>query len=194
MNMIDTKSKSMAESDTARLDATQADALQVDAPQPHAMQPRHAMAIEPQPEQTLAEQISELSQWLAETDIGLLELRTAKGRIRLLRNAGTGLVDNDPIDVDSRGDHGELLASEDEPTAHVVASSVGAFLRNHPLCDAPLTSPGDQVAVGQIVGLLRIGALLLPVEAPCDGTVVDCLVADGTAVGYGTPLFTLTHD
>ena len=56
---------------------------------------------------------------------------------------------------------------------------------------APLAPPGARVPQGQPLGLLRIGALLLPVPAPHDGRVAGVLDAHGTAVGHGTPLVDL---
>jgi acetyl-CoA carboxylase biotin carboxyl carrier protein len=50
------------------------------------------------------------------------------------------------------------------------------------------------VRAGQTLGLLQIGALLLPVTAPHDGAVVGTLVPHGAAVGYGTPLLQLQPD
>lgn len=37
----------------------------------------------------------------------------------------------------------------------------------------------------------EIGSLLLPVCAPRDATLAATLIAHGTTVGYGTPLFEL---
>ncbi|WP_432727455.1 biotin/lipoyl-containing protein [Variovorax sp. W6] len=55
----------------------------------------------------------------------------------------------------------------------------------------PLARIGARVEAGQAVGLMKIGPLLLPVVAPQAGIVDGIRVADGTAVGYGTPLLEL---
>lgn len=55
----------------------------------------------------------------------------------------------------------------------------------------PLVRIGARVEAGQTVGLLKIGPLLLPVAAPQAGIVDGVHVADGAAVGYGTPLLEL---
>jgi acetyl-CoA carboxylase biotin carboxyl carrier protein len=65
------------------------------------------------------------------------------------------------------------------------------FLHSHPLAAAPLVRIGERVETGQTVGLLKIGALLLPVAAPQVGIVDRIHAADGLAVGYGTPLVDL---
>jgi acetyl-CoA carboxylase biotin carboxyl carrier protein len=56
---------------------------------------------------------------------------------------------------------------------------------------APLAPVGAQVRAGAAIGLLQIGALLLPVSAPQAAIVAGLRVAHGTLVGYGTPLIDL---
>lgn len=119
---------------------------------------------------------------LAGTDIAQLEFRTAHGDIFLVRRdvgaAGTAAPDID----------------ESAPATAVAASSVGIFLRQHPLRDTPLVEAGQDVAAGQIIGFLRIGALLLPVAAARDGVVLDVPAAHGDLVGYGATLIRLLPD
>jgi acetyl-CoA carboxylase biotin carboxyl carrier protein len=76
------------------------------------------------------------------------------------------------------------LPSAERPDA-AQAPIAGRFLHAHPLHDAPLASPGKHVKAGQPVGLVQVGALLLPVSAPHDGVVALMLAADGSLVGYG---------
>jgi acetyl-CoA carboxylase biotin carboxyl carrier protein len=104
-----------------------------------------------------------LREWLVGTGIGLLELRTPEHTI-ILRSA--------------------------EPAA-IRAPSLGVFLHGHPSTEGLLARAGQTVRKGDAVGLLRIGALLLPVLAPHDGVIVDHLAEDGVIVGYGAPLLRL---
>jgi acetyl-CoA carboxylase biotin carboxyl carrier protein len=129
--------------------------------------------------QDIALRTPQLAAWLAGTDIGLLELRTPQGILRLGRQ-GDDIV--------------ELPAEVAEAEAALVlinAPSVGVFLHSHPLAAAPLVRTGERVEAGQTVGLLKIGPLLLPVTAPQAGIVDGVHAADGLAVGYGTPLVDL---
>lgn len=131
------------------------------------------------------EQVQQLSAWLAATDIGLLELRGPEGHL-CLRNDGARVeVVQDAAPAAARTQLAEA------PSRVATAASVGVFLHRHPLRDAPLAAPGAAVRAGQTLGLLQIGALLLPVAAPHDGIVAGTLVAHGTSVGYGTPLVEL---
>ncbi|NVM87037.1 acetyl-CoA carboxylase biotin carboxyl carrier protein [Variovorax sp. SG517] len=121
--------------------------------------------------------VSRLVAWLAGTDIGLLELRTPEGTLRLARQ-GDEIV--------------ELPQDEEEiEPVPIKAPSLGVFLHGRPLATAPLARTGARVEAGQALGLLKIGPLLLPVTAPRAGVVDGIHVADGVAVGYGTPLLDL---
>lgn len=129
--------------------------------------------------QDVALQASQLAAWLANTDIGLFELRTPQGTLRLGRQ-GDDIV--------------ELQAGVTEAETELVsvrAPSVGVFLHSHPQAAAPLLRTGQRVEAGQTVGLLKIGLLLLPVTAPLAGIVDGIHVANDVAVGYGSPLVDL---
>jgi len=130
------------------------------------------------------DRIETISAWLAATDIGLLELRGPGTRLRL-RNDGGGL----PVRGEPIADASPAAAPGGSVTAN--AASVGVFLHRHPLRETALAPIGSRVGAGQPVGLLQIGALLLPLCAPGAGTVTGLRVAHGTAVGYGTPLVDL---
>lgn len=125
------------------------------------------------------EQLRQMAEWLAGTDIGLLELRTPHGMVRLGRNGSPA---------------GEVVQLNEPAPTVVTASSVGAFLHAHPLHEAPVVRPGERVTAGQDLGLLQIGPLLLPVDAPVAGRVSLVHVETGRAVGYGTALFDLRAD
>ena len=127
--------------------------------------------------QDTALRTSQLATWLAGTDIGLLELRTPQGTLRLERQG------DDIVELPEE-------EAESEPLS-IHAPSVGVFLHSHPLAAAPLVRIGQRAEAGQTVGLLKIGPLMLPVPAPQAGIGDGMPVADGLAVGYGTPLVDL---
>ncbi len=124
--------------------------------------------------------VQQLSAWLAATDIDLLELH-GPGEHLCLRRDGAR-VEIVP---------GDALQDDPGQRAVATAASVGVFLHGHPLRGEALASPGTVVRAGQVLGLLQIGALLLPVTAPAEGIVQAVLVARGVTVGYGTPLVEL---
>ncbi|MBU6498255.1 MAG: hypothetical protein KGQ40_06985, partial [Rhodospirillales bacterium] len=77
------------------------------------------------------------------------------------------------------------------PADVLAAPAPGVFLPSHPLQGAPLAPAGTVLAAGDPVGLLRIGALLLPVPAPRRAMAGATLAEAGQAVGYGDPLIEL---
>lgn len=126
--------------------------------------------------------IEQLAMWLAATDIATLELRGAGGLVRLSRR-GVAVDDSGPAQA------GEGRAAPHGVT--IVADTPGIFLHGHPLRENPLVECDGEVRPGQIVGLLRVGAVLLPVRATQGGRVAGYWTEDGAAVGYGAPLVEL---
>ncbi len=76
----------------------------------------------------------------------------------------------------------------------VGAPCVGLFLRTHPLRTDPLAETGRFVAAGAVLGLLRVGPLLVEIRAPEAGTVSGVVADEGALVGFGTPLFRLLRE
>lgn len=135
--------------------------------------------------QDTSQRAAELAAWLAGTDIDLLELRTPHGTLRLGRQG------DDIVELPGQEETDEKDETAEAETVAVKASSVGVFLRSHPLATQPLASIGQHVQAGQLIGLLNIGPLLLPVAAPQAGIVDALHVQGGVAVGYGTALVDL---
>jgi acetyl-CoA carboxylase biotin carboxyl carrier protein len=140
--------------------------------------------------QSQIDQLRQLSQWLAGTDITLLEL-SGPDRVVRLR-----------VDPAWQALQRARAAAPPPPTAPaspaalpattiVRAGSVGVLLHAHPLRAEPLVNVGEKVAAGQTLALLKIGLVLLAVPAPRAGTLLRLLAADGSAVGFGTPLIEL---
>ena len=133
--------------------------------------------------------LQQLSASLDDAGIGLLELRGPGVLLRLGRDA----ADVAPVGEQS-------VATPDAPTyapsssTTVNAPAAGIFLHTHPMQSTPLAPVGAPVGAGAPVGLLQIGALLLPVTAPRAAVVAGLRVEHGTTVGYGTPLIELAPD
>ena len=128
--------------------------------------------------------IDQLSAWLAETDIAVLELRGPTGSLRLER-------DGDACQAHSQAPIGPAMPAASPSQVTVSAQSPGIFLHHHPLHTMSLVQTGSSVTAGKVLGLLQIGALLLPVKAPCAGRVEGLWVAHGTTVGFDAALVEL---
>ncbi len=108
-----------------------------------------------------------------------LELSQANGVLRLRFAAARPPAPAGPV---------VAVAAPKRPKG-VPAPGVGRFLHCHPSTGQPVTTPGQRVEAGQIVGLLEIGPGLRPVPAPRDGIIGMAVVADRALVGYGTILY-----
>ena len=138
----------------------------------------------------LIDSLQQLATSLADAGIGLLELRGPGVLLRLGRDAA---------DVAAGVEASVSTPGPSRPTPSsgttVNAPAAGVFLHTHPMQSTPLAPVGAPVRAGAPpIGLLQIGALLLPVPAPRAAVVVALLVAHGATVGYGTPLVELAPD
>lgn len=123
--------------------------------------------------------VDQLSLWLAEAGIDYLELSGPDRELRLGRAAQQGLQAN-------------TTDTAREVTRAVRAPMVGTLLHSHPMRRVPLAPCGSLVRAGQTVALLQIGALLVPIDAPCDGVVVEVVAEEGALVGFGAEIIRLS--
>lgn len=137
----------------------------------------------------LIDSLQQLATSLADAGIGLLELRGPGVLLRLGRDA----ADVAAVVEASVSTPGPSRATPSSGTT-VNAPAAGVFLHTHPMQSTPLAPVGAPVRAGAPIGLLQIGALLLPVTAPRAAVVAGLLVAHGATVGYGTPLVELAPD
>ena len=127
-------------------------------------------------------ELRQLVQWLEEKGIESFELEVTERKLRLsLRGreaAGPISVTIDNGD-DTRRDNGIIVAAE----------LAGIFLIQHPTRSTPLVRLGEAVRGGDVIGLVRVGALYVPVIAPGNGALVKILAVPESLIGFGTPLF-----
>lgn len=128
--------------------------------------------------------IRQLAEWLALTDIDFLELRGPDIEVRIHRDSAAK-IDAEP------GDERDNPPATAQDQAAVCAPSVGLLLDRLPGRPQPLCAPGAAVQSGSLLALLQVGALLLPVRAPCNGWTGDWLVPPGSTVGYGAHLLNI---
>ncbi|MDM0109940.1 biotin/lipoyl-containing protein [Variovorax sp. J22R24] len=133
-------------------------------------------------------ELREIAGWMAATDIGFLELQMPGATVRLGRR-GAQIEVIEPGEREANRPAATNRAGP--PLDTVTSASVGVFLHAHPCATVPFVRAGTGVQAGQMLGLLRIGVLLLPVIASRAGTVAALRVEDGAAVGYGAALVDL---
>ncbi|MDP9651239.1 biotin carboxyl carrier protein [Paraburkholderia caledonica] len=83
-----------------------------------------------------------------------------------------------------------------EPDLVTVSAPLpSVFYLDHP--SMPRGTPskgGSTVSEGSVIGYLKIGSVVLPVQSPCCGRIHECMAQDATLVGIGTKLFTVIAD
>ena len=129
--------------------------------------------------------IRQLAEWLASTDIDFLELRGPDVQLEIHRDGATVIGATSP---QMSPPQPTTPAATPGHTTTVRAASVGVLLDRIPGRPTPLWLPGSVVQAGSLLGLLQIGPLLLPVHAPCDGWPGAWRVPPGSTVGYGAQL------
>ncbi|MFJ3057936.1 hypothetical protein [Herbaspirillum sp. NPDC087042] len=130
------------------------------------------------------EQVRELIRLAEQGRLGALELRRPDGRLRL---EGALPVAVAAMEFTPLATPAPAPAPAPGPV-QATAAGFGYFSSRHPVRSNALAADGEQVAAGQVLGLIRVDELYLPVLSPAAGAAT-CLVADDTLVGYGTPLF-----
>ncbi|GLR83530.1 acetyl-CoA carboxylase biotin carboxyl carrier protein [Bradyrhizobium iriomotense] len=121
--------------------------------------------------------VDELSSWLAEAGIDYLELSGPDRQLRLGRAVEPELL---------------VKTTDGANAVTVKAPMVGTLLHSHPMRRVPLAACGSLVRAGQTVALLQVGAMLVPIDAPCDGIVVELLAEEGVLVGFGAAITRLS--
>ncbi|MCR8717993.1 acetyl-CoA carboxylase biotin carboxyl carrier protein [Pseudomonas syringae] len=129
-------------------------------------------------------EIRQLAGWIRDAGLTVLELKRP-GFELLIRRGVPACTHASPPDV-------QAAAEQPQAAACVIAAdNPGIFVSSHPDEKNSYVKPGDSVAAGQLLGLLRIGRLYLPVRSNQAGRVVRFLAAEHERVGYGQPLIEL---
>jgi acetyl-CoA carboxylase biotin carboxyl carrier protein len=134
----------------------------------------------------VSDHIAEIASWLSAAGIATFELTGPDCHICLRLSAG-----KPPAAPSSSCSGSDAMAAEHGPHDLIASPGVGHFLHAHPVHETPLVGQNEPVTTGQPLGLLQVGAILLPVVAPRDGIVASIVASDGSLVGYGDPLVAL---
>jgi acetyl-CoA carboxylase biotin carboxyl carrier protein len=125
----------------------------------------------------LLRDFEQISAWLDEAEIDVLELIGPRERLHVER--------------DGRPAPRQPAAKQIRDRFAVKAPMAGRLLLKHPMQDTLLVSRGMRIRAGQVVALLQIGVLLVSVRTPRDGVVMDVLEHDGSLIGFGTEIVRL---
>lgn len=127
--------------------------------------------------------LGEIALWLENAGVGSIEFETEDGRlVRIVAGEGTSSYDAGK----ERRISVPLRPLGERPAK---APFVGHFLPVHPARDAAEVAIGAFVFPGQIIGFVRVGPLIMPVQAEEAGTLDGCVIEPGDLVGYGDTVF-----
>lgn len=124
----------------------------------------------------------------------ILEWMRAAGLSHVtISEAGENLMLELPAVPAPAGTNMGMVAPAEPGTNLVVTSpAIGRFQLSHPAGTSQTLEIGTPIAANQILGFLVLGLTITAIRAPRDGRIAEGPPADGTLVGLGTPLITLS--
>lgn len=134
-----------------------------------------------------------LTDLLARTPIGELEIEEGGRKIRLIRRAGFRPMQ--PVSSQQQAEESDESKSAPLPAAQgglICSPSYGIFHLTPAPGAPPYVTLGTAVDVGQQVGLIEAMKVFNAVKATQAGQIEEILVQNGAEVEAGSPLFRLT--
>lgn len=126
----------------------------------------------------------EIANWLETAGASAIEIETEDGRhLRIV-------MDEDATPRTEEGTH-EMVPAEPVSLTAARAPFAGHFLDAHPARDMPAAAQDTAVSVGDVLGFVKIGPLLMAVRAAEAGRLNECSVKAGDLVGYGDTIFSI---
>lgn len=134
--------------------------------------------------------VRELIALMSRGGISELDLSTSDMTIRLRSSNGIGVAIPNFV--------GESVISpphiDVEPVGHLVtAPMIGTFYSCPSPGEAPFVEIGDEVEVGQVIGIIEAMKIMNEIISDRSGVVVDVLIDNAQPVEYGSPLLRLTE-
>ncbi|HEV2127379.1 MAG TPA: acetyl-CoA carboxylase biotin carboxyl carrier protein [Thermomicrobiales bacterium] len=123
---------------------------------------------------------------------GISELDLTSGDVSIRLRGGTAAVASPAPSVMPNGEMDDPEAAEDE--GHLItAPMIGTFYAAPSPGEEPFVQVGDEVEVGQVVGIIEAMKIMNEIVADRPGMVAEILVENAQAVEYGSPLVRLAE-
>jgi len=134
---------------------------------------------------TLIGHVRELIGLMSKGGISELDLSTGDVSIRLRGQTATVQTV-----VSQATQHIDVApARPEEPEGHLItAPMIGTFYSAPAPGEAPFVQIGDEVEVGQVIGIIEAMKIMNEIIADRPGVVVDVIARNAEAVEYGSPL------
>jgi acetyl-CoA carboxylase biotin carboxyl carrier protein len=144
-----------------------------------------AEPVPPAPER-VADLVRSLANVMRQSSITELDLDVGPMSVRLRRPASD--VDNDA----QTGSEADVLAlPASAPEKLITAPMIGTFYTSATPGAQPFVNEGDEVSVGQTIGIIEAMKIMNEIAADSSGVVDTILVGNGQPVEYGSPLIRL---
>lgn len=140
------------------------------------------------PTSDMIESVRELIAMMSKGGISELDLTTGDVSIRLRGQSATVAA---PAASHHSAPVGHAAAAgQDEPEGNVITSPmIGTFYSAPSPGEAPFVKIGDEVEMGQVIGIIEAMKIMNEITADHAGVIVEALVQNAQPVEYGSPLF-----
>jgi len=134
--------------------------------------------------------VRELISLMGKGGITELDLSTGDVSIRLRGASASTVVASQ---VQSASDTGDEESVEGDPGHMITAPMIGTFYAAPGPAESPFVQVGDEVEVGQVVGIVEAMKIMNEIVADRPGIVIEILVENAQPVEYGFPLLRLAE-
>lgn len=142
------------------------------------------------PELNLSD-LSNLATWLEGTGLEEVEVETIEYRIRLKKpSVGMTLPPAAPVAAPAPAVTAPAPVLVEDSTTFK-SPMVGTFYRSSSPESAPFVKEGDNIAVGQVLGIIEAMKTMNQITADRAGTLTRVIVGNAQPVEFGQPLFVI---
>jgi acetyl-CoA carboxylase biotin carboxyl carrier protein len=140
----------------------------------------------------LSGEVRALIEMMARGGIADLSLQTSTVKLRLRTKEGMSASSGVATQIVAAPTTAES-ATTDEPEGLVIPSPMlGTFYRAPGPGEPTFADVGDEITIGQTIGIIEAMKIMNEIAAEVSGTIVEFLVENGQPVEYGQPLLRLT--
>jgi len=140
------------------------------------------------PTTEVIESVRELISMMSRGGISELDLTTGDVTIRLRGQSAT--VTSPSTGVVVTAPSAQVTAFAEEPQGDMITSPmIGTFYSAPSPGEAPFVKIGDEVEVGQVIGIIEAMKIMNEITADYSGVITEALVQNAQPVEYGSPLF-----
>lgn len=133
--------------------------------------------------------VRELISMMGKGGISELDLSTGEISIRLRGQSATSVVVAPQASAPAGG--GNASAPVEETGHLVTAPMIGTYYASPSPGEAPFVQVGDDVEVGQVVGIIEAMKIMNEIISDRSGVVLEVMVENAQPVEYGSPLIRL---